>query len=405
MAKRPYPIVTISPKAEKSLVGGHPWVYGEEIKEQSEQLLDGQIVDVNSVKGKWLGSGLYNGFSKIAVRLISRNTNDVFDDNFWQRRLSYALNYRINVLSETELNCCRLVHGEADQLPGLTIDKYYDVLVAQVLCKGIDDRQDIIFTALKKVLAEKGMAVRGVYLRNDVAIRKLEGLTEMTGWYDNPTDQNTIVRIKENDLWYDVDVATGQKTGYFLDQKRNRKACGQLSRGHTVLDCFCNVGGFALNCALNGAKAVTAVDVSELALQQGAHNAQLNQITNITWQKADVFELLKQLATSHDHTYDLIILDPPAFTKARSAIANAEYGYYEINRLAMKILPKGGWLVTCSCSHFMNPSRYKAILQKAASDAGVGLRQVLASQQSPDHPILWNVPETEYLQFYMFQIV
>jgi len=407
--QRGFPYVTVTAKAEKAAAAGHPWVYGAEITAAGgKPLADGGLTDVYSPKGRWLGCGFYNSHSKIAVRLVSHNANDTFDAAFWRRRVQYAWRYRQSAMMPDELGCCRLVHGEADQLPGLTVDRYGDILVAQILCLGMDMIKDVVLPALVDVLRQDGVAIRGVYLRNDVAIRELEGLPQGQGWYALDVmaqPDTTRIRIRENGLDYDIDVAAGQKTGYFLDQKRNRAAAGRLSRGHRVLDCFCNVGGFALNCAASGAEAVTGVDVSQAALDQAAANARLNGLSAVRWQKADVFDLLRQMVKDHDQGYDFIILDPPAFTKARSSIDSAEYGYLQINQLAMRILPRGGWLVTCSCSHFMTPPRFKAMLAQAAAGAGVELKQVAAFQQCADHPILWNVPETEYLQLYMFQVI
>lgn len=408
MNRNSYPQALISQKAEKSVAGGHPWIYGSEITGWNGEAVSGQLADVFNQKQRWLGTGFYNQQSKIAIRLLTRNPNDTVNDAFWLRRCQYAWQYRQTALSQAELSCCRLVHGEADQLPGLTVDRYEDILIVQILSLGMDLVKDTVLTQLRSVLQADGVNISGIYLRNDSAIRQLEGLDQTCGWYwrqDGCMQASGIVRIRENGLLFDIDVANGQKTGYFLDQKRNRASCGLVAGGHNVLDCFCNVGGFALNCAKNGAASVTAVDISPAALEQGRHNATLNSLDKVSFEQADVFELLKKLADSHSRQYDMIILDPPAFTKARSSIAKAEYGYYEINRLAMKILPRGGWLITCSCSHFMNPARYKALLQKAAASVNVSLRQAACFQQSPDHPILWNVPETEYLQFYIFQII
>ena len=407
-AERPYPPITITPKGERAILGGHPWVYDAEITAGQEGLEDGAIVDVCSAKGRWLGSAFYNSHSKIRGRLISRNANDVFDDAFWERRVRYAWEYRKSVMEPADLSCCRLIFGEADTFPGLTVDRFGDVLVTQVLSLGIERRKEQIFSALVQILREDGQTIRGIYERNDVALREKEGLQEYKGWFPLPGETppaETVTEITENGVRYRVDFENGQKTGFFLDQKYNRRAVGRLARGKTVLDCFTHTGSFALNAALGGAAHVTAVDVSESAVAMARQNAALNGLPDrMDFVAADVFDLLPQLS-GQPRRYDFIILDPPAFTKSRKTIHSAMKGYKEINYRAMKLLPRGGYLATCSCSHFAYDDLFRKMLADAARDAGVQLRQIEARQQSADHPILWGVPETNYLKFYLFQVV
>ena len=400
--------VTISKRAELAAKGGHPWIYGSEIKGKDEGIEPGEIVRVLSGKGKFIGSGFYNEHSKITVRIISTNANDRFDDAFWKRRVSYALDYRLQVMRPEDYDNMRIIFGEADQLPGLTVDRFGDVLSVQVLSLGIEKNKDIILNSLIEVLRQHGLPVSCVYERNDVKIRELEGLTQYKGFFDspllNPEDRKTITHIVENGIHYDVDVENGQKTGFFLDQKFNRLAAGSIARGRHVLDCFTHTGAFALNAARGGAASVTAVDISAEAVAMVKHNAECNHL-EIEAVEADVFEYLTELDRTHNHMYDYIILDPPAFTKSRQTVHEAFRGYKEINYRAMKILPRGGYLATCSCSHFMGEELFIKMLKEAARDAGVTLKQIESRQQAPDHPILMSVPETYYLKFFLFQIV
>lgn len=400
--------VTISKRAELAAKGGHPWIYGSEIKGKDEGIEPGEIVRVLSGKGKFIGSGFYNEHSKITVRIISTNANDRFDDAFWKRRVSYALDYRLQVMRPEDYDNMRIIFGEADQIPGLTVDRFGDVLSVQVLSLGIEKNKDIILNSLIEVLRQHGLPVSCVYERNDVKIRELEGLTQYKGFFDspllNPEDRKTITHIVENGIHYDVDVENGQKTGFFLDQKFNRLAAGSIARGRHVLDCFTHTGAFALNAARGGAASVTAVDISAEAVAMVKHNAECNYL-EIEAVEADVFEYLTELDRTHNHTYDYIILDPPAFTKSRQTVHEAFRGYKEINYRAMKILPRGGYLATCSCSHFMGEELFIKMLKEAARDAGVTLKQIESRQQAPDHPILMSVPETYYLKFFLFQIV
>ena len=413
---REIPAVTVSPKAERSARGGHPWIYDTELR-GIPSCEDGGLVDVLTEKGRWLGTAFYNSHSKIRLRLISRNPNDRFDEAFWERRIRHAVDYRRTVMG-SDFSCCRLIFGEADFFPGLTVDRFSDILVAQVLSLGIERVKHILFPLLVKILVEGGEKIRGVYERNDVALRELEGMEQNKGFWrpkiigDAQSLGNaqrlqepyggTLTTIRENGIEYEVDFENGQKTGFFLDQKYNRQAVARLAAGRRVLDCFTHTGSFALNAAKGGAAHVHAVDISESAVAMTVENIRRNRLEGIaSAQAANVFDLLPSLSEE----YDFIILDPPAFTKSRQTVENAARGYKEINLRAMKLLPRGGYLATCSCSHFMTEELFCKMLHDAALDADVQLRQIEARQQSPDHPILWNVPETNYLKFYLFQVV
>lgn len=406
---RPYAKLYLTRKGERAARSGHPWVYGEEVTHVDRQYKTGDLVDVLSEKGKYLGTGFANDISKIRVRIVSHNANDRFDEAFWQRRVQYALAYRRTVMGEKDFACCRLIFGDADEMPGLTVDRYNDLLVAQTLCYGMDVVKPVIFKALTEQLRLMGVTVRGVYERNDVRVRELDGMEQYKGWYRAPylpEPVSVLTTIDENGILYDVDVENGQKTGFFLDQKYNRLAVAKIATGHHVLDCFTHTGAFALNAARGGAASVTAVDISDEAVAMTRENIRRNGLEDkVTARQANVFDLLTDLADHKNHDYDFIILDPPAFTKSGHTVRNAIRGYKEINLKAMKLLPRGGYLATCSCSHFMRDDLFRSMLADAASDAGVHLRQIEARQQSPDHPILWNVPETNYLKFYLFQVV
>ena len=407
-ALRPYPRITITPKGEAALTGGHPWVYEGEVTAADGTPEDGGLVDVVSRRGSWLGCGFYNSHSRIRVRLVSRNANDDFSDAFWERRIRYAWDYRKTVMGETDSRCCRVIFGEADLFPGLTVDRFESVLVTQTLSLGMERIKDRLFPLLAKVLREDGQEIRGIYERNDVALREREGMTQNKGWYPLPGEtppETATVDITENGIVYTVDFENGQKTGFFLDQKYNRLAVAKLAKGKTVLDCFTHTGSFALNAAKGGAAHVTAVDVSEFAVQCAAENARRNGLeTVMDCVAANVFDLLPELERQ-PRKYDFIILDPPAFTKSRKTVANAMTGYKEINYRAMKLLPRGGYLATCSCSHFATEELFMKMLRSAARDAGVQLRQIECRQQCADHPILWGVEETNYLKFFIFQVV
>lgn len=406
---RKYAKFFVTPKGERAARGGHPWVFGEEVTKIEGEYANGDLVDVVTSKGKYLGTGFVNDHSKIRVRIISTNTNDKFDEAFWERRLRYALDYRLTVMGERDFNCCRLIFGEADMFPGLTVDRYNDLLVTQTLSLGIEMRKQMLFELLIKILREMGQEIRGLYERNDVRIRLLEGMEEGKHWFATdlcPEPGAVTTEIVENGIEYTVDVENGQKTGFFLDQKYNRQAIAKIAKGKHVLDCFTHTGSFALNAAKGGAASVTAVDISAEAVQMAEHNAAINDCSDVMHGlQANVFDLLSDLFNKHSREYDFIILDPPAFTKSGSTVKNAIRGYKEINLKAMKLLPRGGYLATCSCSHFMKEELFVKMLQDAAHDTNVSLRQIEARQQSPDHPILWQVPETNYLKFYIFQVV
>ena len=406
-SEREYPRFLISRKGADWVAGGHPWIYEAEVLEAPD-CPNGALADAVSEKGRYLGTGFVSRESKIRLRLLSRNANDRFDETFWRRRLQYAWDYRKAVMGQ-DLDACRLIFGEADGFPGLTVDKFHDLLVAQTLSVGMEQRKEQIFPLLVELLEADGFPIRGLYERNDVAIRSLEGLEQFKGWFALPGKElpdSPVTEICENGVFYKVDVENGQKTGFFLDQKYNRLAVARLARGRRVLDCFTHTGSFALNAALGGAEHVTAVDVSESAIEMARENARRNGLEEkMDFLAADVFELLPKLIEQGGHPYDLIILDPPAFTKSRKTVDSAERGYKEINLRALRLLPRGGYLATASCSHFMPSEKFVRMLRSAALDAGVQLRQIEARQQAPDHPILWNVPETDYLKFYLFQVV
>ena len=407
-AERAYPQYTVTPKAEAAILRGHPWVYDAEILKIEGQTENGGLVDVVSKKGRYLGTGFLSELSKIRIRLISRNANDGFDESFWERKLRWAWDYRKSVMDEADLDACRVIFGEADAFPGLTVDKFHDLLSVQIMSMGMERIRDLLIPTLVRILREDGQTIRGVFLRNDVALREKEGLEQFKGWYALPGEEvpaSPVTEFTENGIKYLVDVENGQKTGFFLDQKYNRRAVARLARGKTVLDCFTHTGSFALNAAMGGAAHVTAVDVSESAVEMARANAERNGLSDVMeCVAANVFDLLPQLA-KQPRKYDFIILDPPAFTKSRKTVANAITGYKEINYRAMQLLPRGGYLATCSCSHFATEDKFIAMLHDAARDAGVQLRQIEARQQGCDHPILWGVEETNYLKFYLFQVV
>lgn len=407
-AERAYPRFTITAKGTRWVEGGHPWIYAQEIVSAPEGVENGALVDAVSEKGKYLGSGFFSRESKIRIRLLSRNANDRFDADFWRRRIRYAWDYRKTVMG-ADVSCCRVIFGEADGFPGLTVDRFENLLVTQTLSVGMERIKEMLFPLLVEVLAEDGVVIDGVFERNDAAIRALEGMEQGKGWFplegrDVPT--SAVTEICENGVYYRVDVENGQKTGFFLDQKYNRLAVARLARGRRVLDCFTHTGSFALNAARGGAEHVTAVDISQSAIDMARANAVRNGLEGrMDFLTADVFALLTELEKKGGKPYDFIILDPPAFTKSRKTVKSAERGYKDINLRALRLLPRGGYFATASCSHFMPSELFEKMLRSAALDAGVELRQIEARQQSPDHPILWNVPETDYLKFYLFQVV
>lgn len=399
--ERPYIFVTVTEKAENSLRARHPWVYSDEVLSVSGEYENGDVVDVRSIKGRWLGAGFINDNSKIRVRILSRNPNDRYDRSFFRRRLGYAVDYRQSVMGGG-FACCRLVFGESDGLPGLTVDRFEDVLVAQCLCLGMERRKDELYRDLVDIMYKHDVQISAVYERNDAAVREKEGLVQGKGFAIG--GGSGTVMITENGIKYEVDYINGQKTGFFLDQKYNRQAVARISKGRHVLDCFTHTGAFGLNCAAAGAAAVTSVDISQDALDTARKNAALNGL-EVNYVCEDIFDMLTRMAEEKRRDYDLIILDPPAFTKSGATLKNAVRGYKEINLKAMKLLPRGGYLATCSCSHFMTDELFRKMLRDAAYDADVSLKQIEARHQGPDHPIMWDVPETDYLKFYIFQVV
>ena len=407
-AERGFPRLIITPKGTRWVEQGHPWIYADEVIREEGTCENGALVDAVSEKGKYLGTGFLSRESKIRIRLLSRNANDRFDEAFWHRRIQYAWDYRKTVMGE-DISCCRVIFGEADSFPGLTVDRFSDILVTQTLSVGMEKIKPMLFPLLVQVLREDGQEIRGIYERNDVAIRALEGMEQNKGWFPLAGEshpESAVTEICENGIYYRVDVENGQKTGFFLDQKYNRLAVARLAKGRRVLDCFTHTGSFALNAAKGGAAHVTAVDVSASAIEMAKENARRNGLEEkMDFITADVFDLLPELSAKGKAPYDFIILDPPAFTKSRKTVNSAERGYKEINLRALKLLPRGGYFATASCSHFMPSELFVKMLRSAALDAGVELRQIEARQQAPDHPILWNVPETDYLKFYIFQVV
>ena len=402
--------VTVNKKAENAVRNGHPWVYGEKITHTDGNIAGGEIVDVFSSKNRYLGSGFYNPASKITVRIISTNANDKFDAEFFKRRFKYAVDYRKTCLGGN-IDCCRLVFGDSDFFPGLIVDKFGSCLVTQIMSLGIESRKDILFPALIDLLRADGEKIDVLYERNDAAVRTKEGLELYKGYYSydgllsDKERGSSETEITENGIKYIIDYIKGQKTGFFLDQRFNRICAASVAEGKTVLDCFTHTGAFAFNCAKGGAKHVTAVDISQEAINESKRNCELNGIKNVDFLCEDVFELLTRLYNKNDKTYDYIILDPPAFTKSRSTVTAAYNGYKEINLKAMRLLPRGGWLATCSCSHFMTDSLFRKMLLDAAHDAKVSVRIAEYRQQACDHPVLLSVPETQYLKFYLVQIV
>ncbi len=404
---REYAKAVVTDKGADALRCGHPWVFQGEILGE-DGCRDGELVDVYTRRGRWMGTGFWNGRSRIRVRILSRNANDRFDEAFFRRRVRYALDYRWAVMGG-DVAACRLVFGEADGLPGLTVDRFEDVLVTEVLSLGMQKRRDLLYRLLREELEAREARVRVIYQRGDSPLLAKEGLDPEQGAYPGEgldPDPDGHVRIRENGLVFDVDYIRGQKTGFFLDQKYNRAAAARLAAGRRVLDCFTHTGAFALHCAAAGAEHVTAVDVSQEALDRARENARLNGLEGkVDFLRQDVFHLLTELARTGRRDYDYILLDPPAFTKSGETVENAFRGYKEINLRAMKLLPRGGYLATCSCSRFMTEELFRRMLREAAADAAVSLRQIQCRQQSPDHPILWGAPETNYLKFFLFQVV
>ena len=393
-------IVTLKKGEGRMLKAGGLWIFDNEIASILGSFEDGDIVAVHDFDGYGLGKGFINRNSKIRVRMMTRNRHQEIDEAFLKMRVQEAWNYRKKV---SDTGSCRVIFGEADFLPGLVVDKFSDVLVVQSLALGIDRLKDQIVELLKEVLAADGIEIRGVYERSDAKVRRQEGMELYKGFIGEPFDTN--VEIEENGVRYMVDVKDGQKTGFFLDQKYNRKAIQRLCKNAKVLDCFTHTGSFALNAGYGGAKEVTGVDASELAVEQATLNSKLNGMEDrVKFICRDVFELLPVLEEKGEK-FDVVILDPPAFTKSRNSVKNAVKGYHEINLRAMKLVRDGGFLATCSCSHFMTYELFTQTIHQAARNVHKRLRQVEYRTQAPDHPILWAAEESYYLKFYVFQVV
>ena len=392
-------IVHLKKGEGRFLRNGGMWVFDNEVASVEGVPQNGDLVSVISSTGYFMGTGFINFNSRIRVRILTRKQEQAINEVFFESRIREAWMYRKDIV---DTSSCRLIFGEADGLPGMVIDKFSDVLVVQSLALGIDRWKEIIVETVKKVLAEDGILIRGVYERSDAKERTKEGMERVKGYIGR--EFNTFVEITENQVKYIVDIAEGQKTGFFLDQKYNRKAVWKVSRGKKVLDCFTHTGSFALNAAKAGAASVLGVDASELAIAQAKENARLNGLEEkAEFICADVFELLPELERRGEK-YDVVILDPPAFTKSRESVKKAAKGYKEINLRGMKLVKDGGYLATCSCSHFMNQELFAQTIAGAARDARKRLRQIEFRTQSPDHPILWAADETYYLKFYLFQV-
>ena len=418
---RPYPRIVVTRKAARSLKAGHPWVFEGEVLE-AEPCANGSVVDVFEENGTWQGAGLLSQESKIRVRIVTRNANDRVDEAFWARRVAWAWEHRKVAMGgralpgcEPDTNACRVIFSEADGMPGLIVDRYEHVLVAQVGTVGMELLRPTIYPLLLQTLQADGQDVRCIYERNDSPARAKEGLPQYKGWWDGEAakvPESARIKVVENGLVFDLDIENSQKTGFFLDQKYNRRAVRQIAGGRRVLDCFCHVGPFGLNAAAGGADFVRCVDVSQTAIDLAAENARLNGLDDrMDFTCANVLEYLPELRQDRARLreqggpFDLIVLDPPAFTKSRGTIKHAAKGYREINYEAMRLLPRGGYLATCSCSHFMTRDLLAEAIADAAHQANVQLKQVEERQQAPDHPILWGVPESHYLDFFVFQVV
>lgn len=392
-------IVNLKKGEGRTLKAGGMWVYDNEIASTMGEIVDGGLVEVHDFDGYFMGIGYINRRSKITVRMMSRRTREI-DRAFIEQRVRACVDYRKHTV---DMSSCRLIFGEADFLPGIVIDKFSDVLVVESLALGIDRFKPLVVELLKQVLKEEGMPIRGVYERSDAKVRLQEGMERFKGFIGEEFD--TKVSIVENGVKYMVDVKDGQKTGFFLDQKYNRAAIRPMCKDAKVLDCFTHTGSFALNAGMAGAKSVLGVDASELGVAQATENAALNGLSDrVSFICEDVFELLPRLEKEGE-LFDVVILDPPAFTKSRDSIKNAVKGYREINLRAMKLVKNGGYLATCSCSHFMNPELFSKTIGEAAANVHKRLRQIEYKTQSPDHPILWSRDEESlYLKFYIFQV-
>ena len=396
----PNAVVTLKKGAGRTLKQGGPWIYDNEVESIMGNFTDGDIVLVHDFDGYPLGRGFINRNSKLTVRMMTRDRDTEVDESFLRMRVKNAWEYRKKVMDD--VSSCRVIFGEADFLPGLVVDKFADVLVVESLALGIDRFKVKIVDILKELMEADGIHIRGVYERSDAKVREQEGMERIKGFIGEPFD--TKVEIVENGVRYYVDVKDGQKTGFFLDQKYNRRAAAKLCKGARVLDCFTHTGSFALNAGLAGAEHVLGVDASELGVAQARENAELNGLSDrVEFICEDVFELLPRLEKQGEK-YDVVILDPPAFTKSRSSIKKAVKGYREINLRGMKLVKDGGYLATCSCSHFMDPELFTKTIGQAAQNVHKRMRQVEFRTQAPDHPILWGAGDSYYLKFYIFQV-
>ena len=395
-------IVTLKKGEGRTIKAGGAWIYDNEIETIAGSFKNGDIVKVADFDGYPMGAGFINQNSKIRIRMLTRNRESIVTEEFLYNRVKTAWDYRKTVMPECDLNCCRLIFGEADWLPGLTVDKYADVLVVECLALGMEPLKEFIINSLKEILKHDGFEIRGVYERSDAPVRKKEGLTPHKGFIGPEFDTN--VEIIENGIRYMVDVVNGQKTGFFLDQKYNRLAMHRICRGKKVLDCFTHMGTFALNAGIAGAESVTGLDISEFAVAQATENARRNNLSDrVKFRAANVLDELPKLYADGE-SYDVVILDPPAFTKSREATKNAIKGYREINMKGLKLVRDGGYLATCSCSHFMTQELFTEVIGQAAKAVHKRLRQVEFRTQSCDHPILWAADESYYLKFYIFQV-
>jgi 23S rRNA (cytosine1962-C5)-methyltransferase len=391
--------VTLKKGEGRTLKAGGMWVFDNEIASMEGTFENGDMVNVLDFDGYFLGYGFINTNSKITIRVMARKKETLVDDAFIEKRVQNAWDYRKQTVDTA---CCRLIFGEADFLPGIVIDKFSDILVVESLSLGIDKFKSTILQSLKKVMTADGIHIRGIYERSDAKVRLNEGMDRIKGFIGEPFD--TKVEILENGIKYIVDVEDGKKTGFFLDQKYNRAAIQKLCPGKKVLDCFTHTGSFALNAGVAGAREVLGIDASQTAITQAEENAVLNNLADkVHFQCADVFELLPELEKKNEK-YDVVILDPPAFAKSRSAIKNATKGYRDINIRGMKLVEENGYFITCSCSHFMDPELFSRTLKEAAKSAHKRLRQVEFRTQASDHPILWAADESYYLKFYIFQV-
>ena len=430
-------IVTLKKGEGRTIKAGGAWIFDNEIDTITGKFTNGDIVVVHDFDGYPMGRGFINQNSKIRIRMMTRKADQLIDDDFLRMRVQNAWDYRKQVMAggndsvflqgaaskgtavnmpgiagigttgRPDLNCCRVIFGEADFLPGITVDKYADVLVVECLALGMEQFKEKIVDFLKEVLAADGIKIRGVYERSDANERKKEGLLKVKGFIGEEFDTN--VEIIENGVRYMVDVVNGQKTGFFLDQKYNRLAMQRICKDKRVLDCFTHMGTFALNAGIAGAKEVTGLDISEYAVKQATENARRNNLSDtVKFRCANVLDELPHLAADGEK-YDVVILDPPAFTKSREATKNAIKGYREINMKGLRLVKDGGYLATCSCSHFMTQELLAKTVKEAAKAVHKRLRQVEFRTQGPDHPILWantaNVPESYYLKFFIFQVV